>query len=60
MPSSTRPPAKSEQIFRSADSTTQAIIREVLNVERTVMHMRRREDIHSNVVQIIKRNIPKA
>lgn len=60
MPASPRPASKSEQIFRSADPTTQTIIREVLNIERTVMHMRRRDNIHSDVVMAIKRTIPKA
>ena len=49
--------SKSTQIFQAAPNVTQAIVRDLLNTERTVMHMKRREDIHQKLVQIIKKHI---
>ncbi|MFT3783699.1 MAG: hypothetical protein QM790_16930 [Nibricoccus sp.] len=59
-PTTTKQPAKSEQIFRSASPATQAIVKDLLNAERSVMHMRRRDDIHVNLVQIVKKHITKS
>lgn len=50
----------SEKLFSAADKTTQAIIRDLLNSERSVMHMKRREDIHMKLVQIVKKHVVKS
>jgi hypothetical protein len=55
-PSETR----SQQIFKAADSTTQKLIKALLNTERGVMHMQRRDDIHKDLVQIVKCNVTQA
>ena len=60
MPPVTQPATQSEQVFRAADKTTQAIIRDLLNAERNVMHMKRRDEIHVSLVQIIKKHVTKA
>lgn len=59
MPTAAPNATQSEQVFRSADKTTQAIIRDLLNAERNVMHMKRRDEIHVNLVQIIKKHVTK-
>jgi hypothetical protein len=48
---------KSQQIFKTAAPTTQKLIKAILNTERGVMHMRRRDDIHKDLVQIIKTHV---
>jgi hypothetical protein len=52
-PSETR----SQQIFKAANPTTQKLIKALLNTERGVMHMKRRDDIHKDLVQIVKTNV---
>ena len=59
MPPTDKPSAKSTQIFEAAPKASQAIIRDLLTAERNVMHMKRREDIHQNLVQIIKKHVTK-
>lgn len=59
MPPTDKPTATSAQIFQSAPKESQAIIRDLLTAERIVMHMKRREDIHQNLVQIIKKHVTK-
>jgi len=59
MPPSDKPTATSTQIFQAAPKVSQAIIRDLLTAERNVMHMKRREDIHQNLVQIIKKHVTK-
>jgi hypothetical protein len=51
---------RSQQIFKAADPTTQKIIKALLNTERGVMHMKRRDDIHKDLVQIVKTNVTQA
>jgi hypothetical protein len=50
----------SQQIFKAADPTTQKLIKALLNTERGVMHMKRRDDIHKDLVQIVKTNVSQA
>ena len=50
----------SQQIFKAADPTTQKLIKALLNVERGVMHMKRRDDIHKDLGQIIKTHVNQA
>jgi hypothetical protein len=47
----------SQQIFKAADPTTQKLIKALLNVERGVMHMKRRDDIHKDLGQIVKAHV---
>jgi len=47
----------SQQVFKAADATTQKLIRALLNTERNVMHMKRRDDIHKDLVQIVKNQV---
>jgi septum formation topological specificity factor MinE len=49
--------ASSRDIFQAADETTQEIIKQVLAKEREVQHLRRRPDIHKDILAIIKRTI---
>jgi len=51
---------KSQQIFKTADATTQTLIKALLNTERNVMHMKRRDDIHKDLVQIVKTQVNQA
>ena len=51
---------KSQKIFKAADPTTQKLIKALLNTERGVMHMKRRDDIHKDLVQIVKTHVTQA
>ena len=51
---------RSQQIFKAADSTTQKLIKALLHVERGVMHMKRRDDIHKDLGQIVKTHVSQA
>jgi hypothetical protein len=51
---------RSQQIFKAADPTTQKLIKALLGVERGVMHMKRRDDIHKDLGQIIKTQVTQA
>jgi hypothetical protein len=51
---------RSQEIFEAADQTTRKLIRALLNVERGVMHMKRRDDIHKNLGQIVKTHVTQA
>lgn len=59
---STPPPpeTRSQQIFKAAEPTTQKLIKVLLNTERSVMHMKRRDDIHKDLVQIVKAQVTQA
>lgn len=48
---------RSQQIFKAADPTTQKLVKALLNVERGVMHMKRRDDIHKDLGQIVKTHV---
>ena len=62
MPTPTPTPTetKSQQIFKAADATTQKLVKSLLNTERNVMHMKRRDDIHKDLVQIVKTQVTQA
>ena len=53
--SATANPAK--EIFTAADSTTQDLIKLILLQEREVQHLRRRPDIHKNILDTLKRSV---
>ncbi len=53
--SDTGPSAK--EIFNSADATTQELIKAILVEEREVQHLRRRPDIHRNILDTLKRTV---
>lgn len=59
MPPPDKLTATSTQIFQAAPKVTQSIVRDLLTAERNVMHMKRREDIHQNLVQIVKKHVTK-
>lgn len=50
----------SKDLFKAADPTTQKLIKAMLNTERIVMHMKRRDDIHKDLVQIVKNQVNQA
>ena len=54
-PASPENEARARQIFKQADPDCQAVIREVLLEERSVMHLQRRNDIHTKIYDIIKK-----
>ncbi len=60
MSTSTPHETRSLQIFKAADPTTQSLIKALLNVERGVMHMKRRDDIHKDLGQIVKTHVTHA
>lgn len=48
---------RAQEIFKSATSEYQNLIREILKEERDVMHLKRRSDIHQRIYDHIKRVI---
>ncbi len=48
-------PAK--EIYLATDSTTQELIKAILQQEREVQHLKRRPDIHINILDILKRTV---
>ncbi len=54
---SANPFTRAQEIFKSAKSEYQTLIREILKEERDVMHLRRRSDIHQRLYDHIKRVI---
>lgn len=54
-PSPTANPAR--EIFNTADATTKELIKAVLQQEREVQHLKRRPDIHKNILDILKRTV---
>ena len=48
---------RAQEIFKSAPEEIQNLIRDVLKEEREVMHLKRRNDIHSRIYDHIKRVI---
>lgn len=54
---SANPFTRPQEIFKSAKSEYQTLIREILKEERDVMHLRRRSDIHQRIYDHIKRVI---
>ena len=53
--SATASPAK--EIYLATDSTTQELIKAILQQEREVQHLKRRPDIHKNILDILKRTV---
>jgi hypothetical protein len=54
-PSPTANPAR--EIFNAADAMTKELIKAVLQQEREVQHLKRRPDIHKNILDILKRTV---
>lgn len=50
-------PNPAREIYMAADPTTQDLIKEILQQEREVQHLRRRPDIHKNILDILKRTV---
>ncbi len=48
---------RAQQIFLDAPEEYRALLKEVLKVERQVMHLKRRSDIHQRIYDHIKRVI---
>lgn len=48
---------RAQEIFKSARPEYQALIRDILNEERDVMHLKRRSDIHQRLYDHIRRVI---
>jgi len=48
---------RAQELFKSAKSEYQALIRDILKEERDVMHLRRRNDIHQRLYEHIRRVI---
>ena len=49
---------EAKRIFRDAPKNYQDLIKKIMEKEREVMHMARREDIHIDLCEIIRKNIP--
>ena len=49
---------EAKRIFRAAPKHYQDLIKKIMEKEREVMHMARREDIHIDLCEIIRKNIP--
>lgn len=45
------------EIFTALNPEIQNILREVMQIERAVMHMQRRADVHLKICEVIRRNI---
>lgn len=57
MSEETKPPAKpsrARQIFSEAPEDLQRLIRDVLDKERRVMHMKKKSNIHQDIYQAVK------
>jgi hypothetical protein len=48
---------RAQEIFKNSKPEYQALIRDILKVEREVMHLRKRTDIHMSIYQHIRRVI---
>ncbi len=48
---------KARAIFNAAPEQYKEVIKKILNKERDVMHLLRRNDIHQNIYDIIRQNI---
>lgn len=49
--------SRAQEIFKSAKSEYRDLIRDILKEERDVMHLKRRNDIHSKLYEHIRRVI---
>jgi len=49
---------EAKRIFRDAPKHYQELIKKIMEKEREVMHMARRDDIHKDLCEIIRKNIP--
>jgi hypothetical protein len=54
-PTPTINPAR--EIVETTDATTKELIKAVLFQEREVQHLKRRPDIHKNILDILKRTV---
>jgi hypothetical protein len=57
MQNESKPTAKltrAQQIFKEAPEVLQKLIRDVLEKERKVMHMRKKTNIHQDIYQAVK------
>jgi len=52
------PLTEAKRIFRDAPKHYQDLIKKIMEKEREVMHMARRDDIHKDLCEIIRKNIP--
>lgn len=57
VPKKASSPNPARDIYMAADATTQDLIKEILQQEREVQHLRRRPDIHKNILDILKRTV---
>lgn len=48
---------RAQEIFKRAEPEYQTLIRDILNEERDVMHLKRRSDIHQRLYDHIRRVI---
>lgn len=48
---------RAQELFKSASSEYQTLIRDILKEERDVMHLKRRSDIHQRLYEHVKRVI---
>ncbi|HNW34809.1 MAG TPA: hypothetical protein PKM25_07755 [Candidatus Ozemobacteraceae bacterium] len=48
---------RAQEIFKSAKPEYQALIRDILGEEREVMYAKRRQDIHTNIYDHVRRVI---
>ena len=55
--SQTKSSTLAQEIFKSAKSEYQTLIRDILKEERDVMHLKRRSDIHQRLYEHIRRVI---
>jgi hypothetical protein len=49
--------SRAQEIFKSAKPDYQELIREILKVERDVMHLKRRPEVHQRIFDHVKRII---
>ena len=54
-PASSPSDTRARQIFKQAGTDCQEVIKQVLHEERGVMHLLRRNEIHTKIYDIIKR-----
>lgn len=57
LPDSSVDERSARDLFQAADDTTKELIRQILSKQREVQHLRRRPDIHRDILDIIKRTV---
>jgi len=53
-PSNSQSLTRSQRAFKSARTEVRALVRDVLVEERRVRHMKRRDDIFSKILQLVR------